>query len=296
MTQSVLTCFLSGVLYAAFFKFAPSVSPYILMFSILLPVLLFIPAFILGVFGVLCAALPIIVGLFINNSAQIYPFFLLTLFPCIIAGYIFFDQKVKKPMGVQNIVELISFGMIIFFSVSLCIPKTYLMIEGFITRLNLIVDQLSKIAHEKTTVEQLLFMAPLAYIFINITCAQIALRIVKKINPKFIGLSDDYTYRPWLDIPVLFFMTLQSLSEILNVSPAFKLAVNGLLLLSLWPPLFLGIQVFKTIGSYYGFSEKIIKITMGVLFFLVHPLLFIVILGLMESSASISQRFHKKQF
>ncbi|MBP9752637.1 MAG: hypothetical protein KBD31_02365 [Proteobacteria bacterium] len=289
---------MSGVLYAAFLKFGIYLSPYLLVFSFLLPVLLYIPAFMLGVRGVLIAAFPIVTSFVGDGFSQIFSFILIVLIPCLLAGYFIVDQQKKsqKPIGIQELVENMSYCAIVIYSASLCIPETHILIEGFIAKLTVVIQQLSKMTNDKSSIEQLSYIFPLVFIFLNVSCARIALFCMRKMNPFLIPFYNDFKYRPWMDIPILFFMILQSLSDMLNLSVVFNFVVNGLLIISLWPALLLGIEVLKTIGKYYGFKEKTIKFLIAVLFFLVQPLIFIVLLGLMESGSSISRRFHNKQF
>jgi hypothetical protein len=300
MQRQILVCLGSGVLYAAFLQNTNNFHPFILLLSLFLPILLFIPAITLGITGVALSTLPIILTLFFSNPESILSFLMINTTPALLVGYIFYEQhRLKKEnnqfFGIQSAVEKAAYGQILFFCIFLLLPKTWELIDTAIQRIDLIIQQMQHL-NTKISASQFSIFIPMIYIFLNVYCIRLSIYILKKTRSDFINLEEEYTYSPWIDIPVLFFLLLITLSDILMLPESVKFIINIFLILSIWPVLFLGIQVFKTIGHYYGFSKNIIHIALIVLFFLVHPLMFIVLLGLMESSSSISQRFRRKHF
>jgi hypothetical protein len=300
MIKSLSVCLLSGVLYAAFLQIAPMLPFYFLIIGMFLPVLLYVPSMIAGITGVIVAALPIALSSLSLESSTLYPFLLLTLCPCLLSGYAFYDRNILKQdpdkiWGIQAVVEFVSYAQMIIFMISLLIPETHTLLSAFIEKLSVAMKQSAHLTN-MGDVSQLSMIVAIAFIFLNVYCVRISVLITKKIKPTILSIEDNYAFARWIDIPVLAFLILQACADLYNFSVESQFIINGLLVIALWPPLFLGIQVFKTIGIYYGFSKKSIMIVLGVLFFLVHPLIFVVLLGLMESSSSISQRFHRKHY
>lgn len=294
--------FLCGIFGAAFLSLGGS-------FLLALPAFYYFAGIRSGIIGVLISVVPtcfLFYGI-TQSQAFLLPFFLFIMMPILlwIAVYRFrtldhlvlSQTKQSFPLtnfGLPKMISVFIFGLCIIYAIAFSIPQIqsyfYAAYQGAIP----IFDQVAKIYGLKT--EQVLQQLPDAIIFmllsIHLLSFQIAFRIGNRLKLwSWEAHPEDKTYALWWDIPFVTFLSASILTSLFNAPEFVQLIFSCLTILSAMPLLMLGVQVFKIVAKSYGYKKRAINIVLGVLFFLVHPLIFVILLGLMESVVGISKRF-----
>jgi len=294
--------FLCGIFGAAFFSLGG-------IFLLALPAFYYFAGIRAGIIGVLISTVPTCFLFYILTQRQdfLLPFFLLILIPIIlwIAVYRFrtldhlvlSQSKQSFPLtnfGFPKMISVFIFGLCIVYSIALSIPQIQSYFHNAYQGAMPVFDQAAKIYGLKT--EQLLQQLPDGMIFMLLSIHLFSFRFAFKIGNKlklwvWDKHPDDNTYGLWWDIPFAIFVSANIAASLLNAPEFIQLIFSCLTILSSVPLLMLGTHVFKIAGKSYGYKKRTINIVLGVFFFLVHPLIFVVFLGLMESVVGISKRF-----
>jgi len=294
--------FLCGIFGAAFFSLGG-------IFLLALPAFYYFAGIRAGIIGVLISTVPTCFLFYILTQRQdfLLPFFLLILIPIIlwIAVYRFrtldhlvlSQSKQSFPLtnfGFPKMISVFIFGLCIVYSIALSIPQIQSYFHNAYQGAMPVFDQAAKIYGLKT--EQLLQQLPDGIIFMLLSIHLLSFRLAFRAGNKLQLWAwnthpEDHTYALWWDIPFTIFLSANIAASLLKVPEFVQLVSSCLTVLSAVPLLMLGVQVFKIAGKSYGHKKRTINIVLGVFFFLVHPLIFVVILGLMESVVGISKRF-----
>lgn len=294
--------FLCGIFGAAFLSLGG-------IFTLALPFFYYFAGIRAGIIGVLISALPTCFLFYGVTQSQdfLLPFFLLIMLPIIlwIAVYRFRTldflvlSHAKQPFpltnfGLPKMISIFIFVLCIVYAIALSIPQIQSYFHSAYQGAMPVFDQAAKIYGLKT--EQLLQQLPDGIIFMLLSIHLFSFRFAFLIGNKLKLWSwnthpDDNTYALWWDIPFAIFLSASIAATLLNVPGFVQLIFSCLTILSAVPLLMLGVQVFKIVGKSYGYKKRTINIALGAFFFLVHPLMFVVLLGLMESVVGISKRF-----
>ena len=294
--------FLCGIFGAAFLSLGG-------VFLLALPAFYYFAGIRSGIIGVLISVVPTCFLFYSITQSQAFllPFFLFIMMPILlwIAVYRFrtldhlvlSQTKQSFPLtnfGLPKMISVFIFGLCMIYAIAFSIPQIqsyfYAAYQGAMP----VFDQVAKIYGLKT--EQVLQQLPDAIIFmllsIHLLSFQFAFRIGSRVKLwSWDAHPEDKTYALWWDIPFIIFLSASILTSLFNAPELVQLIFSCLTILSAMPLLMLGVQVFKIVGKRYGYKKRTINIVLGVLFFLVHPLIFVILLGLMESVVGISKRF-----
>ncbi len=294
--------FLCGIFGAAFLSLGG-------VFLLALPAFYYFAGIRSGIIGVLISVVPTCFLFYSITQSQAFllPFFLFIMMPILlwIAVYRFrtldhlvlSQTKQSFPLtnfGLPKMISVFIFGLCMIYAIAFSIPQIqsyfYAAYQGAMP----VFDQVAKIYGLKT--EQVLQQLPDAIIFmllsIHLLSFQFAFRIGSRVKLwSWDAHPEDKTYALWWDIPFIIFLSASILTSLFSAPEFVHLIFSCLTILSAIPLLMLGVQVFKIVGKSYGYKKRTINIVLGVLFFLVHPLIFVILLGLMESVVGISKRF-----
>lgn len=294
--------FLCGTLGAAFLSLGG-------LFTLTLPALYYFAGMRAGIIGVLISAVPTCFLFYALTQSQdfLLPFFLLIMLPIILwtAVYRFrtldhlvlSQTKQSFPLtnfGLPKMIGTFIFSLCIIYAIAFSIPQVQSYFHSVYQDAMPIFDQAAKIYGLKT--EQLLQQLPDGIIFMLLSIHLLSFRFAFRVGNKLKLWTwnthpDDSTYALWWDIPFALFLSANITASLLKAPDFVQLIFSCLTILSATPLLMLGVQVFTIAGKSYGYKKRTINILLGVFFFLVHPLVFVVLLGLMESVVGISKRF-----
>lgn len=294
--------FLCGIFGAAFLLLGG-------LFPLAIPAIYYFSGIRSGIIGILISVAPtffLVYGI-THNNAFVLPFILFIIIPIIlwIAVYRFrtLDQLILSQIkqsfpltnfGLPKMISVFSFGLCILYAIAFAIPQVQSYFYGAYQGAMPIFEQVATIYGLKT--EQVLQQLPdgivLMLLSIHLLSFRVAFNVGKKLKLwSWANHPEDHTYALWWDIPFAIFLSTRMLTSFFNVTEFVQFIFSGLTILSAVPLLMLGVQVFKFVGKHYGYKKRTINIVLGVLFFLVHPLIFVLLLGLMESVVGISKRF-----
>jgi hypothetical protein len=294
--------FLCGILSAAFLSLGG-------VFLLAVPAFYYFSGIRSGIIGVLIAAIPTCLLFYGITQSQdfLLPFFLFIIMPIIlwIAVYRFrildhlvlSQSKSSFPLtnfGIPKMIAIFIFGLCLAYALAFAIPEIRSYFYDAYQGAMPIFDQVAKIYSLKT--EQIIHQLPDVIVFMLLSMHLFSFRVAFSIGKKLKLWSwdahpEDHTYALWWDIPFFILLSTCIGFPLLQTNEFVQLIFSCLTILSAVPLLMLGIQVFKIIGKCYGYKKRTINIVLGVLFFLVHPLIFVLLLGLMESVVGISKRF-----
>lgn len=293
----------SGVLYAAFFQFLPLLPTPFLPIAFFLPVFFYAAAFLGGVGSVVCAILPHLIVLLINQQSlsELIFSFLFSMLTPLLLGYVVdkrnlnsLKSKIYPKWTIHHgLIFVVSIQILTLFTAFIMFDFSGLIEENFLKIQHALNGQLS-LQSEKIW-PQLVFSISTAYNLLNIFYACLAKKIIEKIkNTHFI-----YHYDKHLDLradlPFLFFLAIYLGLSIWGVDVFYKAVALSFTCLSVWPVILVGIFSFKKIGHKFGLKSQTLNFILFLLFFLVQLMIIIVLLGLMECSCNISRLVRQKK-
>ncbi|HCU06394.1 MAG TPA: hypothetical protein DIC42_02260 [Holosporales bacterium] len=293
--------FLCGIFGAAFLSLGG-------IFLLIVPAVYYFAGIRAGIIGVLISVVPTCFLFYGATQSQefLLSFFLFILMPILLwisvyrfrtLDHLLSQSKQDFPLtnfGLPKMFSVFIFGLCLVYAFAFSIPQVQAYFYGAYQGAMPVFDQLAKTCGLKT--EQILQQLPDCIVFMLLSIHLFSFLVAFSTGRRFKLWSwdnhpEDYSYALWWDVPFVIFLSAGITASLLQVPEFVQIIFSCLTVLSAMPLLMLGVQVFKIVGRSYGYKKRTINIVLGVLFFLGHPLVFVLLLGLMESVVGISKRF-----